>query len=372
MGTLPGHVYYLTIWLELDSYRPAFTISSKMGVVVSLAFLVINQCLAGPAPDTFYHHYRSPSVSWSVVSSGSPLPSSFKSFINQKAAPSTLQNIFPRQPLIQPFSFQFPLLPPSPWNILDRRSGNGNPQKTEKNRRPFNSILDSLLQTSSSVLGSIVNQFSTGFEGMTRNPVKLPVEYLPVEDAVDINNRNPQKFHLINNDEAFDLGDVFSSIFDDISEDSKESDQVQDIDIDEETLDDLIDNIYKDHLEFIDDFKDTSEGLNLDDGNILDIIDEKNLDDILNEDEKDILESAKNDRFYETLNTVVNPRDFLDQLEEYDVEIQSEDSLDDENLLIDVHEDLEAEAKIDTQSEMLDVQELMKEVVDGNVFTNEV
>merc|ERR1712183_990560 len=295
MGTLPGHVYYLTIWLELDSYRPAFTISSKMGVVVFLAFLVINQCLAGPAPDTFYHHYRSPSVSWSVVSSGSPLPSSFKSFINQKA-PSTLQNIFTRQPLIQPFSFQFPLLPPSPWNILDRISGNGNPQKTEETRRPFNSILDSLLQTSSSVLGSIVNQFSTGFEEMTRNPVKLPVEYLPVEDAVDVNNRNPQKFQLINFDEAFDLGDVFSSIFDDFSEDSKESDQ--NIDIDEETLDDIIDNIYKDHLEFVDEFKDTSEALNLDDGNILDIIDKQNLDDILNEDEKDILESAKNDRFY--------------------------------------------------------------------------
>merc|ERR1719186_2207493 len=238
---------------------------------------------------------------------------------------------------------------------------------TEKTRRPFNSILDSLLQTSSSVLGSIVNQFSTGFEEMTRNPVKLPVKYLPVEDAVDVNNRNPQKFQLINFDEAFDLGDVFSSILDDISEDSKESDQ--DIDLDEETLDDIIDNIYKDHLEFIDD---TSEALNLDDGNILDIIDEKNLDDILNEDEKDILESTKNNRFYETLNTIVNPRDFVDQLEEYDVEIQSEDSLDDENLLIGVHEDLEAEAKIDTQSEMLDVQELMKEVVDGNVFTNEV
>jgi len=234
----------------------------------------------------------------------------------------------------------------------------------------LNSILDSLMQTSSSVLGSIVNQFSSGFEEMTRNPVRIPVDYLPVEDAVNVNNRNPQKFQLINFDEAFDLGDVFSSIFDDISEDSKESDQ--DIDIDEETLDDIIDNIYKDHLEFIDDFKDTSEALNLDDGNILDIIDEKNLDDILNEDEKDILESTKNDRFYETLNTVVNPRDFLDQLEEYDVEIQSEDSLDDEKLLIDVHEDFEAEAKIDTQSEMLDVQELMKEVVDGNVFTNEV
>merc|ERR1719186_819768 len=278
-----------------------------MGVVVFLAFLVINQCLGGPAPDTFYHHYRSPS--------GSRLPSSFKSFINHKA-PSTLQNIFPRQPLIQPFSFQFPLLPPSPWNIMDRISGNGNPQKTEETRRPFNTILDSLLQTSSSVLGSIVNQFSTGFEEMTRNPVKLPVEYLPVEDAVNVNNRNPQKFQLINFDEA---------IFDDISEDSKESDQ--DIDIDEETLDDIIDNIYKDNLEFIDEFKDTSEALNLDDGNILDIIDEKNLDDILNEDEKDILKSAKNDRFYETLNTVVNPRDFLDQLEEYDVEIQSEDKV---------------------------------------------
>merc|ERR1712096_318021 len=354
----------------MGSYRPAFTASSKMGVVVFLAFLVINQCLAGPAPDTFYHHYRSPSVSWSVISSGSPLPSSFKSFINQKAAPSTLQNIFPRQPLIQPFSFQFPLLPPSPWNILDRISGNGNPQKTEETRRPLNSILDSLMQTSSSVLGSIVNQFSSGFEEMTRNPVRIPVDYLPVEDAVNVNNRNPQKFHLINFDETFDLGDVFSSIFDEISEDTKENDQ--DIDVDEETLDDIIDNIYKDHLEFIDDLKDTSEALNLDDGNILDIINEKNLDDILNEDEKDILESTKNDRFYETLNTVVNPRDFLDQLEEYDVEIQSEDSLDDENLLIDVHEDLEAEAKIDTQSEMLDVQELMKEVVDGNVFTNEV
>merc|ERR1712096_36488 len=353
----------------MGSYRPAFTISSKMGVVLFLAFLAINQCLAGPAPDTFYHHYRSPSVSWSVVSSGSPLPYSFKSFINQKA-PSTLQNIFPRQPLIQPFSFQFPLLPPSPWNILDRISGNGNPQKTEETRRPLNSILDSLMQTSSSVLGSIVNQFSSGFEEMTRNPVRIPVDYLPVEDAVNVNNRNPQKFHLINFDETFDLGDVFSSIFDEISEDTKESDQ--DIDIDEETLDDIIDNIYKDHLEFIDDVKDTSEALNLDDGNILDIIDEKNLDYILNEDEKDILESTKNDRFYETLNTVVNPRDFLDQLEEYDVEIQSEDSLDDEKLLIDVHEDFEAEAKIDTQSEMLDVQELMKEVVDGNVFTNEV
>merc|ERR1712096_324032 len=86
----------------MGSYRPAFTISSKMGVVLFLAFLAINQCLAGPAPDTFYHHYRSPSVSWSVVSSGSPLPSSFKSFINQKS-PSTLQNIFTRQPLTQPF-----------------------------------------------------------------------------------------------------------------------------------------------------------------------------------------------------------------------------------------------------------------------------
>jgi len=234
----------------------------------------------------------------------------------------------------------------------------------------LNSILDSLMQTSSSVLGSIVNQFSSGFEEMTRNPVRIPVDYLPVEDAVNVNNRNPQKFHLINFDETFDLGDVFSSIFDEISEDTKENDQ--DIDVDEETLDDIIDNIYKDHLEFIDDLKDTSEALNLDDGNILDIINEKNLDDILNEDEKDILESTKNDGFYETLNTFVNPGDFLDQLKEYGVDIQPEDSLDDENLLINAHEDLEAEAKVDTQSEMLDVQELIKEIVDGNIFTNEV